>query len=490
MRVSGEESIEPRAWAAREVRAFARATNVLIASRTFSVRGDPPRAAALRELLSAIGARESDSPDWEFDVDAEPRWLITGDRRRSTTRRIVWAQRYMPVTRAFGDHLQREKLVKGKRIGISMVLEPKTAVLALALKGAGAIVSVFAHPDETDDAVAEYLRGKRIPVFAKSGASADEHRGLVEGFLDAGLDFLMDDGSHVIRYAHEHRPDVFETLIGAAEETTSGLTPLRIMDGQGALRIPVIAVNDARSKTLFDNRYGTGQSCVFAILDLVPMDLVGKTVVVVGFGNVGVGVAHHARALGATVVVVETDAVRALQASFEGYAVSGLIAAAAISDILISATGVKNTITVDALRAAKPDAIVAVAGGVDQEIALDAAVAAGGVMAAAGDRIETLTFPGAARTRILAEGGCINVTAAEGNPIEIMDLSFAVQLQALRQFFESDPPPAGVHPLRDDLDRAVAAAALGRESELGLAATNIVDQDWNTARFGSHPNAR
>ena len=490
MRVSGEESIEPRAWAAREVRAFARVTNVLIASRTFKLHGHGPRAAALRELLTAIGARESDSPDWEFDADADPIWIFKGDRRRSTTARIRWAQRYMPVTRGFGEHLQRVGLIRGKRIGVSMVLEPKTAVLALVLDGAGATVSVFAHPDETDDSVAEYLRSKRIPVFAKSGADEAEHRQLVNDFLDTRPEFLIDDGSHVIRYAHERRPDVFETLIGAAEETTSGLTPLRLMESQGALRIPVIAVNDARSKTLFDNRYGTGQSCVFAILDLVPMDLADRIVAVVGFGNVGAGVAHHARALGATVVVVETDAVRALQATFEGYAVSGLLSAAAAADIVISATGVRNTITVDALRAAKPEAIVAVAGGVEQEVALDAATVEGGVREAAGDRIETLTFPDGARTRILAEGGCINVTAAEGNPIEIMDLSFAVQLQALRQFYETDPLAPGVYPLRDDLDRAVAAAALGREGELGLASANTVDQDWNTARFGSHPNAR
>jgi adenosylhomocysteinase len=322
--------------------------------------------------------------------------------------------------------------------------------------------------------------------LARRSASPDEHRRLVNEFLDTKPEFLIDDGSHVIRYAHEHRPDVFEHLIGAAEETTSGLRPLRTMAEQGALRIPVIAVNDARSKTLFDNRYGTGQSCVFAILDLVPTDLRRATAVVIGFGDVGAGVAHHLRALGATVVVVEKDAVRALQATFDGYEVRDIIGAAAVADLLVSATGVPNTITVDALRGAKDDCIVAVAGGVEQEVALDAAVAAGAELAPAGRDVETLTFPGGASTRILSHGGCINVTAAEGNPIDIMDLSFAVQLQAVRQFFESDPPSPGVYPLRDDLDREVAAIALGREPE----APNETNEtgDWHTTRFGKDEN--
>jgi adenosylhomocysteinase len=407
-----------------------------------------------------------------------------------TRGRIEWARRFMPVMATLVEEIAEAGLVDGVRIGLSMVLEPKTAVFALALRDARADVTVFAHPDETDDAIADILRNAGIPVWARSGADATEHRDTALAFLDARPQLLVDDGSHLIRLAHSDRPEVLTTLTGAAEETTSGLRPLRLMASAGVLRIPVIAVNDARSKTLFDNRYGTGQSCVFTILDLLAVDPAGQTVVVAGYGHVGEGVAHHARALGATVVVAELDPVRALQASFAGHRVVPLLEAVRDADIVISATGVRDTISLDVLLACATDAAIAVAGGVPQEVAIDAAVDAGATRETVGDRIERFTFPGGSSILILDDGGCINVTAGEGNPIEIMDLSFAVQASAIRYLAEnSGALLPEVHDLPADADDAVASIALRSSGveidsvatqQASAAATSV---DWHSQRF-------
>jgi adenosylhomocysteinase len=437
-----EADRDPRQEATAVVLRFAETTNLSIAGRRFAVRGGGPVGDALAELLSAIGARQSEPgerPDYLFcvgadasvgraDLDsllsasdrfgrpvivvdatpdgsaldaggalvdqlrdgvwatAEPDVVVVrvdGTRRTPddspAAARIAWARRFMRTAEGIASRLGVDGTVRGLRVGLSMVLEPKTAVLALILREAGADVSVFAHPDETDDAVAAALTAQGLRVFAHSAAGPAEHRALADAFLAERPHVLVDDGSHVIRLAHETAPETLGTMIGAAEETTSGLRPLRAMADEGRLRIPVVAVNDARSKTLFDNRYGTGQSCLFTILGLTDLDLAGSTVVVAGYGHVGEGVAHHAHAFGATVVVAELDPVRALAASFDGFRVAPLAEAAASARLVISATGVRDTISVPVLRACAPEAVIAVAGGVPQEIAIDEAVAGGAV---------------------------------------------------------------------------------------------------------------
>ncbi|WP_426515529.1 adenosylhomocysteinase [Diaminobutyricibacter sp. McL0618] len=540
----------PEAWAATIVRQFAEATNLSIAGKRFAVRGSGMRATALTRLLAAIGARlaeRGESVDYLFCTgeDTAPldrdelEVLITASAGPQDTllivdatadasavgadvalheplrhgvwatdaplavvvrvadsagrqhhlgpaaARIAWARRFMPTAAGLAAQLTDAHTVRGLRVGVSMVLEPKTAVLALLLQEAGAEVTVFAHPDETDDEVAAALRREGIPVYARSGAGPAEHRELAVGFLAARPQVLVDDGSHVIRLAHETGYD-FSDLIGAAEETTSGLRPLRLMADDGLLRIPVVAVNDARSKTLFDNRYGTGQSCVFAILGLTGLEPAGRRVVVAGYGHVGQGVAHHVRALGGTVVVAEVDPVRALAAVFDGYRVAPLIDAVATADLVISATGVRDTISLAVLRACTRDAVVAVAGGVPQEVAIDDAVAAGAVREAIGHATERFTFPSGQSILILDDGGCINVTAGEGNPIEIMDLSFAVQLSAIRFLVESAGTlQVGVHPLPPEADGAVAAAALEARGVRADASIprQAEENTWLSSRF-------
>jgi len=375
--------------------------------------------------------------------------------------KIDWARRFMPVTAALSDELRLAGTVDGLRIGLSLVLEPKTANLALSLADAGAEVSVVCDAASTRDDVAAALHHAGIEVFARGDADGATEHELALAFLDRRHDIIVDDGSALIRLAHAERPHILETTIGASEETTSGLRPLRAMERGGRLRIPVVAANDARCKTLFDNGYGTGQSTVFTIADLLGTGLTGKSVVIAGYGYVGRGVARAVSALGATVTVSEVDPVKALEALHAGYPVAPLVDATARADLLISATGIAGTITVEHLLALPDDAAVAVAGGVDQEIAIDAAVAAGAVRRNVADRVEEFALPNGRTVLILDDGACINCTAGEGNPIEIMDLSFGVQLVSIELLATRGSALApAVHPLPDEADARVANAKL------------------------------
>lgn len=559
------------AWASAAVRRFAAATNLLVAARRFRiVGGDPRDAAALRHLLTALGAREVEQSDQSHQqhqpsdlVDqlwclgtpdestpaveqaaARPRGttLVVIDAGRylpavdedafgpvaparpgvlavpmlsddvflvSTGRdpeddpaadaRLRWARRSMPVARSVAAELRDGGLLRGTRIGVAMFLEPKTAVLSLLLRDAGAEVVVYAHADETDDAVADALRSAGLTVFASSTATLSEQKQLALAMLDTAPHILLDDGSHVIRLAHQERPDLLPTMLGAAEETTSGLRPLRVLAARGELGIPVIAVNDARAKTFFDNRYGTGQSTVFAVLDLVDglasgthRVMPGGAAVVAGFGHVGEGAALVLTALGFRVTVAETDPVRALQARFAGYAVAPLVEAVRAADLVMSATGVPDTIDLEVLRACADGAVLAVAGGVDQEIAIDDALAAGARCQDVGPKAERFVFPGTdGGPIVLDDGGCINITAAEGNPVEIMDLSFAVQLGAVRMLLERgdelERAVVPIDPAVDDVTARAALAAFGsRRLPPGLPAEHPADRepDVRTRRFG------
>lgn len=552
---------ETRSWASAAVRRFAAVTNLLVAARRFRiVGGDSRDAAALHGLLTGLGARpaaehepidqlwclgspEDSTPVIEREAD-RPRGatLIVIDAGRhlpavdedafgpvatarpgvlgvpmlsddvflvSTGRdpeddpaadaRLRWARRSMPVSRAVAAELRDGGLLRGTRIGVAMFLEPKTAVLSLLLRDAGAEVIVYAHADETDDAVAASLRAAGLTVYASSTASLPEQRALALAMLDTRPHILLDDGSHVIRLAHQERPDLLPTMLGAAEETTSGLRPLRVMASRGELGIPVVAVNDARTKTFFDNRYGTGQSTVFAVLDLVDglasgthRVRSGGAAVVAGFGHVGEGVALVLSALGFRVTVAETDPVRALQALFAGHAVAPLAEAVQDADLVLSATGVADTIDLRVLRSCADGAVVAVAGGVDHEVAVADAVAAGATRQQVSPKAERLVFPDTdGGPVVLDRGGCINITAAEGNPIEIMDLSFAAQLGAVRMLLErGDELERAVVPIDPAVDDATARTALAafgsRPVPPGPLAEHPADRepDVRTRRFG------
>lgn len=472
------------------LRAYARATNMLIAGRHF-VTSDPELAS----LLQAFGAQVT-TPDCSEDAPSTPTGLdvifdldegafphpgaITvlapGGRFQGVyapdaspisgpgdAGRIAWARMHMPVTEAAVRRIAH--LLPGRRIGLALVLEPKTAALALMLSEAGAEVFVFGHASETRDDVADELRREGLKVFADSQASPEMEEKLAQEFLAENIEYLLDDGSHLIRMAHDpgRAPTALSTLRGAAEETTSGLRPLRHFP----LRIPVIASNDARSKTLFDNAYGTGQSCWTTVLDIIDPDglgapIPGMRVGIIGYGDVGKGCARFARALGAHVSVVELDPVRALQARMDGFAVAALDEVAPTAGLLMSATGEPSTIPLSALEALPKDAIVTVAGGVVGEVEVEQALAAGWTLNETGPaHIQHLSDPNGKSLRLLEKGEGINYTAGEGNPIEIMDMSFGVQVAALTELLlHGDELEPGLHNLPVHADNAVAQAAL------------------------------
>ncbi|UTT52904.1 adenosylhomocysteinase [Microbacterium maritypicum] len=468
--------------AQRLVRRFARETNLLVSGRDFSVIGTDGVAEALRALLPALGAHLGDT-GVVFAPGGSPEILLDGEAlppRERAEDRVDAAGRHMPVATDRARRLRENGTVRGLRIGIAMVLEPKTAQLALLLRDAGATVAVYAHPDEIDVEVAEVLRSRGIPVDGDPSLSGAAERAAAVSFLHRGFDLLLDDGSHLIRLAHEE--GLAPQLRGAAEETTSGLTPLRLMEREGVLEIPVIAVNDALTKTSFDNRYGTGQSCVFAIADALDdagIDLRDQPAVVAGYGPVGEGVAAHLRALGVQVGVSETDPVRALRAAYDGYRI-GRLHDLAPGALVVSATGAPHTVDAEVLRTA---AIVAVAGGVPHEIDLDASTlrAYEGVNGEASAFVER-TGTGAL---VIARGGCVNLSAGEGNPIEIMDLSFSVQLFAVEHLLAHELP-AGVHPLPAEADVTIGAAALalrGEHIDQRSRAQVDAQREWRSPRF-------
>lgn len=380
---------------------------------------------------------------------------------REGQERIDWARSFMPASTSLAAELAEARSVAGVRIAVSDVLEPKTATLALLLAEAGADVVVSCVGRDTDDAVAAALSHAGIPVYARASDGPVEDRENVLALLDHRPEVIVDDGAGTIRLAHTDRPELLTGMIGATEQTTSGVRPLRTMERKGDLRIPIIAANDARTKSLFDNAHGTGQAVVFAIADLLGRSLAGADVVVAGFGRVGSGVARHAAALGARVTVSEVDPVAALQAAFTGYAVQTLQDAAAHADILISTTGVAATIGLEHLRALPDGAAVAVGGGVEHEIALDDAARAGAIELSRSGKVSQLRLDTGQTIRVLDDGNCINVSAAEGNPVQIMDLSFGVQLAAVDHLISTRGTlKPRVYTLPPDVDARVAASAI------------------------------
>ncbi|WP_062071558.1 adenosylhomocysteinase [Demequina sediminicola] len=476
---------DARAEAERLLRRFASQTNLLVAGRPMLVTGRTDVADSLRAMLSAMGARLV-APDAgvntrdsvHFDVDSGAITLAGAPLpdRGDAGGRLDFAAAHMPVSTALAAELAERGTVRGLSIGVSMTLEPKTANLALLLASAGASVAVYAHPDETDDAVARALRERGVPVDADADFTAAQERAAALAFIDRGFDVLVDDGSHVTRLAHEERPHQVARWMGATEETTSGLTPLRAMADAGVLATGVVAVNDAITKTGFDNRYGTGQSCVLAIADLldaVDVSVRDQPALVIGYGPVGVGVAAHLRALGAEVRVSEIDPARALLALHDGYEV-GPADALGAGALIVSATGWSRTVRADLVDSA---VAVAVAGGVPDEITWQ-----GDLTPVADDVART-----GSGTLILDRGNCINVTAAEGNPIEIMDLSFATQLAAIAETIETRPS-VGVHALSDNAVTHVAATAARVRSvtlDARPAPASARSDDWHSPRYAA-----
>ncbi|MBW3092690.1 adenosylhomocysteinase [Bifidobacterium sp. 82T10] len=362
---------------------------------------------------------------------ASPECNVRDARELSGREAIDYAEAHMTVLRALMARLRDTVDFTGVRIAVCLVLEPKTAVLLRALRDAGATVGMFADPSETDQRVADQLAREGVAVEANAGWTPEETQAGALRLLDTiRPQIIIDDGASFARLAAEARPELLaDDFIGVAEETTSGVRAFQAMQDAGALTFPVIAVNDSVLKTGFDNMHGTGETCVTTMQELLGAHcFAGKTVAVIGYGPVGRGFAVRVRALGATVTVCDTDPVAALKAVFDGFAARDIDDAIAQADIVVSATGVRHTIALEHMRRMREGAVLSVIGGIANEIALD------GIPDFRHDNarsVSALAVPDGPTLTLLAEGDGVNYTAGGGNPIEIMDLSFAVQASAV-----------------------------------------------------------
>lgn len=379
---------------------------------------------------------------------------------KSGLQKIDWVRRSMPILASIEARLIDSAAIKNKRVGIALVLEPKTANLVLGLRNAGADVSVWSPADCVQADTVHALRAEGVKVFADASATEAEDLQLAREFLEPGLDILVDDGAAIIRLAHREFPAVIANMIGAAEQTTSGVRPLRTMADAGELRIPVINVNDSRLKYLFDNVYGTGQSCVMALLDVTNLQVAGRSVLVIGYGWVGRGVASHAAALGARVTIAELDPVKCLQAMHDGHQVRRIIDAAPSTEVVFASTGIAGVLTTEHLQAMADRVILCTAGGGNFELPTDYlhGLANPEVIR---DQVVEYTLPGGKRVLLVADGHCINCTAGEGNPIEVMDLSLSLQACAIEELaINGRQLSSGVYPISSDIENSIAVERL------------------------------
>lgn len=394
------------------------------------------------------------------------------------------AARHMPVSAYLAEELRREGSLQGLRIGLSLIVEPKTAVLARRLRQAGAKVGIYCHAHECHEATAQELKREGFLVEADpSWTPAEEKEGSLR-LLDALLpQIVVDDGANISRLMVMERPGLLPGFIGVSEETTSGVRAFAAMECAGELPFPVMAVNDSALKTSFDNRHGTGETCVTTMQKLLgPRCFEGKKVALFGFGPVGQGFAERARSLGALVTIVERDPRAGLQALYAGFAVAPAAEALPASDIVVSATGVRHTLTEALLELCPEHSIISVIGGISLEVALDEVRAHGGSWGK-GD-VAPLVLPSGKRLCLLAEGNGINYTAGPGNPQEIMDLSFAVQLAAVARLArEGKELPHRVMRLSGSDDRHLAHLALASKGIFLDEEEGPLVADWRQTRY-------
>jgi adenosylhomocysteinase len=347
-------------------------------------------------------------------------------------KRIDWALKEMPVIRSLMDRYVESRPLQGVRISGCLHITTETANLARTLKVAGAdVVLCASNPLSTQDDVAAALVEKyKIPVFAMRGESNEIYYQHIHSVLDHQPMITMDDGADLVSELHKTRSELLPNMLGGTEETTTGVIRLRAMADDRALKLPVIAVNDAMTKHLFDNRYGTGQSALDGIIRATNILLAGKTFTVVGYGWCGRGIAMRAKGHGAHVIVTEVDALRALEASMDGYRVMPLTEAAKQSDFIISATGDKHVIDSEHMQVMKDGCVLANSGHFNVEINIPALQALSISQSRPREHVDEYTLKDGRTLRLLAEGRLVNLAAAEGHPSAVMDMSFANQVLA------------------------------------------------------------
>jgi len=341
---------------------------------------------------------------------------------------IEWAEAHMPVLLKIRKRFTKEKPLEGTQIGAALHVTKETGVLVRTLKAGGASVALCgSNPLSTNDDVAAALTEDGINVYAWRGETTEEYYRCMNRVLEYSPRIIHDDGADMICLIHEKRQNLGKNIIVAQEETTTGVNRLRAMEKRGVLKFPVIAVNDARTKRLFDNRYGTGQSTIDGILRATGILLAGKRIVVAGYGWCGRGIAVRARGMGADVIVTEIDHVKALEAVMDGFTVKPMTEAAALGDVFVTATGNAKVVRKEHMRLMKNGAILANAGHFNVEISIPDLQSLSKDSELVLPNVEAFTLLDGRRLYLLGEGRLVNLVCAEGHPPEVMDMSFANQ---------------------------------------------------------------
>jgi len=377
--------------------------------------------------------------------------------------RLEWALTEMPVLRAIHDRFAKERPLAGARISGCLHITTETANLARTLKAGGAkLVLCASNPLSTqDDVAAALVQHYHVPTFAIRGEDGGTYYRHIAKALDHRPQLTMDDGADLVSELHKNRSDLLAEVIGGTEETTTGVIRLRAMAADKALKFPVIAVNDAMTKHLFDNRYGTGQSTLDGIIRATNILLAGKTFTVAGYGWCGRGIAMRAKGHGAHVIVTEVEPLRALEAAMDGFRVMPMLEAVACSDFIITATGNKNVLDRPHFSVMKDGCVIANSGHFNVEINISALEKLTVKKHRPRANVESYQLKDGRTIRLLAEGRLVNLAAAEGHPATVMDMSFANQALSIAYLWQQGANLENiVHPVPADIDQQVARMKL------------------------------
>jgi len=412
-------------------------------------------------------------------------------------RKIDWVAQHSPVLNAISEAQLADGRLRGRRIAMTIHLEAKTAYLALLLTRTGAEVTVAgSNPLSTQDDVCAALAERGVRVFATHDPSDEEFERYLHQTLETGPELLIDDGAELVGRLVEHHPDLVGNVVGASEETTTGVLKLRAMEAEGVLPFPVLAANDAKMKHLFDNRYGTGHSSLVALLANTNLFISGKAVVVMGFGWVGRGLAKYADGLGARVIVCEPDPVKLLEAYAEGYEVMNSLQATEVGDVFLTGTGNLKVLAREHFERMKDGVLLANAGHYDHEFDLSALREMAVGTREVRENVTEYEMSDGRRLHVLARGRLVNIAAGDGHPVEIMDLTFAVQALAAHHLAKNAAcMKPGLHTVPPEIDEYVAHAkltSLGVEPE-ELSQEQISYQKswrWERSATSSQPLAK
>ena len=374
---------------------------------------------------------------------------------------IEWASKHMPVLNQIKKRFSQEKPLKGVTLGACLHVTKETAVLVNAFLAGGANVALCgSNPLSTQDEVAAALAQLGVHVFAWRGQTTEEYYWCIERVIDRKPLITLDDGADLVTTIHSKRTDVLPNVKGGTEETTTGVLRLKAMEKSGTLKYAIIAVNDAYTKYLFDNRYGTGQSTIDGVLRATNILLAGKNFVVCGYGWCGRGIAQRARGMGANVIVTETNPLRALEAVMDGFRVMPISEAAKAGEVFVTATGNINVICKEHMRKMRDGAILANSGHFNVEINLKDLEELAVSKRLIRPNLEEYTLKNGKRLYLLAEGRLVNLAAAEGHPPEVMDMSFANQALCVEYLVKNERMPPRVYVVPREIDEAVAKLKL------------------------------